>query len=187
MGEAAGGKILAFVPGLARSPTLSLKLAPSYKIENDFAQWIENLDDDRNGEDDHYIFGELQSQVLDFTARVTAAFTPTLTLQLYLQPFVAVGDYSNFKELARAESYNFIPFPELDGNPDFSRRSLRSNLVLRWEYQPGSTLFLVWSQSRSESFDINNPEFEPFGNLGDSFTGTGEHIFLGKLNYWLGI
>ena len=168
-------------------PNIEFEIGPSYKIENDFAQWIENLDDDRNGEDDHYIFGELQSQVLDFTARVTAAFTPTLTLQLYLQPFVAVGDYSNFKELARAESYNFIPFPELDGNPDFSRRSLRSNLVLRWEYQPGSTLFLVWSQSRSESFDINNPEFEPFGNLGDSFTGTGEHIFLGKLNYWLGI
>lgn len=166
---------------------IEFEIGPSYKIENDFAQWIENLDDDKDGEIDHYIFGELQSRVVDFTTRVTAAFTPTLTLQLYLQPFVAVGDYSNFKELAHAESYDFTLFPEPDKNPDFSHRSLRSNLVLRWEYQLGSTLFLVWSQSRSESFDINNPEFEPFGDLGDSFTATGENIFLGKLNYWLGL
>ena len=110
------------------------------------------------------------------------------TTQLYAQPFVTVGDYGEIKELARPDSYEFIPFSRLDENPDFSRVSLSSNLVLRWEYQPGSTLFFVWSQSRRKSLDdVDDPGFEPFSQLKSSFTGNGQDIFLVKLNYWLGM
>jgi len=166
---------------------IEFQIGPSYRSESNFAQWVKNIDDGGDGQDDHYVFGELKSRVLDFTTRATVAFTTNLTLQLYIQPFVAVGDYSNFKELARAGSYEFRPYAELDENPDFSRRSLRGNVVLRWEYRPGSTLFLVWSQSRSASLDIGDPDFRPFEGVKESFTDEGENVFLIKTNYWLGM
>jgi len=168
---------------------VQINIGPSYRTESSFAQWIQNVDDDSDGKDDHYIYGELKSQTLDFTTRASVSFTTNLSLQLYLQPFIAVGDYGKIKELARPESYEFVPYTRLDliSNPDFSRRSLRGNMVIRWEYQPGSTLFVVWSQSRSASFDIDDPEFRPFDNVRDSFTDDGQNIFLVKLNYWLGM
>ena len=73
----------------------------------------------------------------------------------------------------------------IDLDPDFHNRSLRSNLVLRWEYRPGSTLFLVWSQSRSASDD--DIEFRPLDSLSQSFTDEGTNVFFAKLNYWLGM
>ena len=73
----------------------------------------------------------------------------------------------------------------MDDNPDFSYRSLRSNLVFRWEYRPGSTMFLVWSQSRDAASD--DPSFHPWDSMKESFSDEGQNIFLIKLNYWLGI
>jgi hypothetical protein len=102
-----------------------------------------------------------------------------------MQSFVTVGEYQNFKELARPKSYEFIPYPHIDFKPDFHNRSLRSNLVLRWEYRPGSTLFLVWSQSRS-GYD-QEIAFRPLDSLGHSFTDEGTNVFFVKLNYWLGM
>lgn len=166
---------------------IQFELRPSYDAGLDSAQWVTNVDSDDDGEDDHFVFGELERRVLNLRTRLNVAFTTNLTLQLYFQSFVATGDYSDFKELARTESYEFTPYAGLDENPDFSRRSLRGNMVLRWEYRPGSTLFLVWSQSRSESFDLADPDFEPFTSVRESFTDEGENIFLVKLNYWLGI
>jgi hypothetical protein len=166
---------------------IQFEIGPSYGWSSAFAQWVKNVDDNADGTIDHYVFGELKGRVLDFTTRATVAFTTNLTLQLYIQPFVAVGDYSNFKELTRPESYEFSPYTRLDFNPDFSRRSLRGNMVLRWEYRPGSTLFLVWSQSRSASPDVDNPEFHPYDGVRKSFTDEGENIFLIKFNYWLGM
>jgi len=164
---------------------IQLEIGPSYETGIDFAQWVRNVDDDGDGEYDHYVFGELDGGVLSLSTRANVAFTTNLSLQLYLRSFVATGDYSSFKELARPESYDFIPYTDLDDNPDFSQRSLRGNVVLRWEYRPGSALFLVWSQSRSASLDVDDPEFQPLEGVGKSFTNNGEDIFLIKLSYWL--
>jgi len=76
---------------------------------------------------------------------------------------------------------------ELSGNPDFNNRSLRGNMVLRWEYEPGSTLFLVWSQNRHGSMGLDEAEFRPLPSVRDSFTDDGEDVFLIKLNYWMGL
>ena len=75
-----------------------------------------------------------------------------------------------------------LPVRGVRSNPDFRRRSLRSNLVFRWEYAPGSTLFLVWAQSRS-AFD-DDPRLGA-GDLASSFTDDGDNIWLAKVNYWL--
>lgn len=165
-------------------PNVEFCIAPVYNWVFDKAQWVRNVDDDGDGRSDHIVYGELRSKTLAFSTRLNVIFTPNLSLQLYMQPFIAVGDYRNIKELAQPSSYEFTPYTKLDGNPDFSRRSLRSNLVLRWEYQPGSMLFLVWSQSRNASFD--DPSFHPWDSLMESFSDEGQNIFLLKLNYWLG-
>lgn len=164
---------------------VEISAGPDYGWELNKAQWVTNVDDDGDRIPDHFVYGELKSRVLDITTRLNVTFSPTLSLQFYLQPFVAVGDYKNFRELARPSSYDFIPYSKLSFNPDFHQRSLRSNLVLRWEYSPGSALFVVWSQNRSASFDA--PSFRPFDSVRHSFTDEGQNIFLVKLNYWLGI
>ena len=166
---------------------LSLEIGPGYGYNRDFAQWVENADDDGDGEDDRFIFGELESRVLEIGLRGDWAFTPALSLQLYMQPFVSVGDYGAIKELARPRSYEFRPYAGLEDNPDFHRRALRSNLVLRWEYRPGSTLFAVWQQSRDHDFDGADPEFRPAGDLTRAFADDGDSIFLIKLNRWFGL
>ena len=76
---------------LRPASNIQLELNPRYRNVKRFAQWIENID--RNGEDDISVFGELDSSVLDLTVRASLSFTPLMTLQLYLQGFVSVGDY----------------------------------------------------------------------------------------------
>ncbi|MHC4560563.1 MAG: DUF5916 domain-containing protein [Planctomycetota bacterium] len=170
--------------GIRPASNIQVNIGPSYRTGYDYAQWVRNIDD---AEGTHYVFGELNSKVLDLSTRVNLCFTTNLSFQLYIQPFVAVGDYSNFKELARPESYKFNPYTKLDFNPDFVTRSLRGNAVLRWEYRPGSVLFLVWSQSRSASMETDNPSLKPYYDLRDTFTDKGENVILAKLNYWLGL
>jgi len=146
---------------------------------------VENVDDDGDEVDDHFVYGELESEVLDLTTRLNVIFTRDLSLEFYAQPFVAAGDYGHFKELDRPESHDFIPYTGLVENPDFHRRSLRSNLVLRWEYRPGSTFFFVWSQSRR--IETEEPSLRPLSSLGHSLTDDGTNILLVKLNYWVGL
>jgi hypothetical protein len=169
------------------APNVEFHIGPGYNWELNKAQWVTNVDDDGDGVYDHFVYGELKSQTLDLTTRLDVIFTPSLSLQFYMQPFIAVGDYKNIKELARPKSYDFIPYTGLDFNPDFHQRSLRSNMVLRWEYRQGSTLFAVWSQTRSASFDTDSPSLSLLSDLRDSFADEGQNIFLIKLNYWLGI
>jgi len=166
---------------------VQFSIGSGLSISNNFAQWVTNVDDNGDGINDHYVFGKLKSCVFDVNTRLNVSFTTNISLQLYLQPFVAVGSYSNFKELARPSSYEFIPYTKLDYNPDFISRSLRGNVVFRWEYRPGSALFLVWSQSRSASPSADDPVLRPYENIRDTFTDEGEDVFLAKLSYWIGI
>ncbi len=167
---------------------LALEIEPGYNYSRSFAQWVENADADGDGEDDRFIFGELESRVFEVGLRGDWAFTPGLSLQLFVQPFVTTGDYGAIKELARPRSYEFRPYAGLEDNPDFHRRALRSNLVLRWEYRPGSTFFAVWQQSRDRDFDeARDPAFRPAGDLTRAFADDGDDIFLIKFNRWFGL
>ncbi len=169
---------------------IELSIGPMYRYRIYDAQWVDLIEEDINGYiKKHYVYGELRVQTLDFTTRANISFTPTLSLQFYLQPFITVGDYSNFKELVEPKSYQFKPYP-LKRNPNFHMRSLRGNTVLRWEFRPGSTLFLVWSQSREAalaSVEASDLELRPFQRLRNSFTDEGKNIFLIKCRYWFGV
>lgn len=152
-----------------------------------------------------YIFAELEQHAIDVTIRMDLALTPRMTLQVYGQPFVATGDYENFMALREPRTYDFLRYvtigsshtavyvadpagtepapPILLPNPDFRTRSFRSNVVLRWEYLPGSTLFLVWSQDRADW--IRDPAFDGVGDLQRLFSDPMRNVFLIKASYWL--
>ena len=169
---------------------IEVTLGPRYNYQIRDAQWVKQVERNHNGHTEkHYIYGELKNRTLDFTTRTNISFTPTLSLQFYVQSFITIGDYTNFKELIEPKSYQFKPYV-LNENRDFHRRSLRGNTVLRWEFRPGSTLFFVWSQSREaalESVQEADLEFRPLHRLGSSFTDEGRNIFLIKCRYWFGM
>jgi hypothetical protein len=121
---------------------------------------------------------------VNITTRGTYAFSRDMTLELYLQPFVAVGDYTSIRKLARPLSFDFTPVA-IDDDPDFNRKSLRGNVVLRWEYMRGSTLFVVWNMSTSDTTRAG--VFSPRRDLGDTFGAPGNHVFVVKMNYWLSL
>ena len=154
-----------------------------------------------------YIFGRLDRSEIVAQFRASYAVTPNLTVEAYLEPFASSGRYSAFGELAAAQTFDLrtygtsgttitrngdSTYTVVDGAdsvvfgvPDFDVRSLRSNLVLRWEWQPGSTLFLVWQQERG-SFGIPTRNVGP-GQLWDAFRITGDHFLAVKANYWIAL
>jgi hypothetical protein len=181
----AGGWSARIGPNLSVQPSTRLQMSVSTNVNTGqtAAQWISNRDVTGDGVDD-YVYGTLRRHVLDVTARTTYAFSRDLTLQMFLQPFVAVGDYTDIRRLARPGSFDFEP-ADLPGNPDFNTKSLRGNVVLRWEYLRGSTLFVVWNMATS---DASRPGvFSAFRDLADTFGADGTHVFMIKLNYWLGL
>ena len=147
----------------------------------DAAQWIKNTDPIGGGTTDH-VYGRLRRNVVNITGRATYAFSRDMTLEAFLQPFVAVGNYSSIRKLARPSSFEFTPVT-LDDNPDFNLKSLRSTVVLRWEYVRGSTFFFIWNLSTS---DTSRPGvFSPTRDLGSAFRAPGTNVFAVKINYWL--
>lgn len=177
--------------GMEMRPTPStwFFIEPRYSNRLSDAQWVGAFGEAGSGSGAiHYVYGELRTRTIDLTTRAQVSFTPDLSLELYLQPFIAIGDYRGFKELVEPETYWFRPY-DLPGNRDFHRRSLKSNLVLRWEFRPGSMLFVVWSQSRNASLeDVTDGDLElrPISRLGSAFTDDGRNVFLVKVNYWYG-
>lgn len=100
------------------------------------------------------IFGERDTRSLDLTLRGTVAFTPRLSIQVYNQVFVAQGGYEDFKVLQDRNSIS--PFVNYPKNDAFRLNSFQSNVVFRWRFDPGSTIYIVWDHSRSSSKERNN-------------------------------
>jgi len=129
---------------------------------------------------------------LSLTARVDYTISTTLTLQLYAQPFVGKGSYSNVRELTtnpRAADYDARYQPYADtavtnhiGGVNF--KQFRSNVVLRWEYRPGSTLFVVWTQGRQDFAGAEGPG-SMRDNFRDLFALHPDNTFLVKASYWI--
>jgi hypothetical protein len=183
------------------STRANLSLRPSYSRNHSAWQYVTQK---RVGGESHYLFGALDQRTASLTARVNYTFTPTLSLQVYAQPFVSAGEYSGFREVATVDGGGrvaetsrfedrFRPVAQgvTVGNPDFNFKQLRSNAVLRWEYRPGSTLFLVWSQGREDfnrdgSFRMGR-DFRRLLGADDELPVRGTNVLLLKVNYWLNL
>lgn len=149
-------------------------------------QWYGNFVD---GGVTHYSFAHLDQRTLSMNLRVNYTARPDLTLELYAEPFVSTGTYSNIRELSAtpaADEYGdrFIPFtPPAGSSTGFNFSQLRTNAVARWEYMPGSTLFLVWAHGRQESQQMASDRSwsEDYRDLLELHP---ENTFLVKVAYW---
>jgi len=140
----------------------------------------------------HHLFGHLEQKQLGVTMRVTYPFTANATLQVYAQPFISKGTFSNVRELSaipraadyasRYQSYSDTAYTNNIGG--FNFKQFRSNVVFRWEYRPGSTLFVVWSQGRRGSTGLEGTRSFS-GDLNDLFNLRPDNSFLVKLSYWI--
>ena len=151
-----------------------------------------------------YIFGKIDQTTISTRLRLNYSFTPDMTLELYAEPFVSSGQYVDFGELRAARTNDLRTYGTdgttitedggtytvTDGNdtfefgdPNFNVLSFRSNVVLRWEWRPGSTLFLVWQQNNGNSGDPG--ERVNLGNYFDAITGIGDNFFAIKVSYWI--
>ena len=153
-----------------------------------------------------YLFAFIEQSTIAAQFRLNYAFTPNLTIQGYAEPFASSGRFHDFGELARSRSLQIRTYGPATGttiskqsdgsyavtdgaanfafsSSDFNVLSFRSNLVLRWEWAAGSTLFVIWQQNRSSLLpigDLVNP-----GSLWDATTAPGDNFFALKLSYWL--
>jgi hypothetical protein len=192
------------------SNRMDLSLSPRYAVSHAASQYIARR---VVAGQPYYVFGTLEQTTTSLTARLNYTFTPTLSLQLYAQPFISAGGYSGFKEVANPRAARYDDrFRTYDAaavaydadantyridrsgdaavdfsiaNPDFNVKQFRSNAVLRWEYRPGSTLFLVWSQGRSQRDAFGDYSFGR--DAGDLFASPATNVLLLKVNYWLGL
>jgi hypothetical protein len=126
------------------------------------------------------IFANRTTDNWSFTTRGSYVFTTDLTLQVYFQLFFAKGKYDDYQMMLAPDQFVKYPFYS---RPDFNELSFNSNVVLRWEYLPGSTVYLVWSQARQGGRGTYESTF------GDSFNSTfalpADNVVLLKVSYWL--
>jgi len=197
---------------------VSLSVAPMLDHDYEAAQWVTSTTDPTASATygGRYIFADMLLKTLSASIRLNWTFTPTLSLQLYLQPLISSGDYTHFKELARPRSFDFTvygtgsstlaevksadgsvsftadpdgpgPAPPITfSNPDFNTKSLRGNAVLRWEFVPGSVAYLVWTQTRFNQTTIDG-NFELQNSVDRLFTTVADNIFLVKFSYWFNV
>ncbi|MEO9225489.1 MAG: DUF5916 domain-containing protein, partial [Gemmatimonadaceae bacterium] len=165
----------------------SLDVSGAHNVND--TQWIGNFRDSVTPAT-HYAFARLNQTTLSTSLRATYIATPALSIQFYAQPFVSDGTYSAPRELSatpRATDYasRYQPY----GAParsiaGFSDREFKSNTVVRWEYRPGSTLYLVWTQGR-ELYD-NRPDTRGWvQTYPDLLRIRPDNTFLVKMSYWL--
>jgi hypothetical protein len=162
---------------------LMLQVGGFWASNKNDAQWIENLDEDPA--DTHYVFGRLKQTTVGVTVRVNYTIGPNVSLQLYGNPFMSAGHYEHYKELVngRAERHEerYAPFAYTD-NADFNVLSFRTTNVLRWEFKPGSTLFVVWQQGREDEGERGDFRFGR--DFRETFSTPASNTVLVKLAYW---
>ena len=166
----------------------SAELETSYERRVDDAQWVANRGVLFSDTVQH-TFARLDQNILALTARANVTLKPELSFQLYAQPFIAVGDFRDWRELAdpRAHEYadRYQPYGDGTDPNGFNSKQFNSNAVVRWEYRPGSVLFLVWQQGRADGRDPGT--FDHWRDLGSLFGARPDNTLLVKASYWFNL
>jgi len=196
--------LIKFESELNYQPTnaLNISVAPEYSLSKSKTQYVT-----QPNESTQYVLGSIDNQTLSASVRVDYTINPNLSIQYYGQPFISRGRYKDFKYVTNAvadrlhdrfQNYNTAQISmnndvyaideNFDGtidysfdNPDFSFVQFNSNLVLRWEYIPGSELFLVWSQGVTANVSVMDDLFEGFES--GILDQRPQNIFLLKATY----
>ena len=190
-------------------PQLQFSVAATYNQQLDPRQYVATLPGGRaETYGSRYVFGTIDRSTVFARVRAAYTFKPDLNLDVYFEPFAANGRYTSFGELRSPRTFDLIQYGSegtsiapvagggvrvTDGDAtftldeqDFDVRSFRSNVVLRWEWRPGSTFFLIWQQDRSDSLSTFPPVTHVTGgDLFNAFTAPGTNILAVKMTVWL--
>ncbi len=189
--------------------TLRLDITPGMYLSESELQYVTQKYYNGNV---RYIFAHINQNTLNVSFRLNYNITPDLTIQYWGQPFFATGEYNNFKYITDSKAkeledrYRFYSEEQISYNaswriysvddntdgtedynfakPDFNVKTFLSNLVVRWEYQPGSTVYLVWSQNRNGY--ANDGSFDASRDIESLFNESAYNIFLIKFSYRIG-
>jgi hypothetical protein len=198
--------------GIRVFPALTITAGPSWRHNIVAAQYLAAIADPLAARTfgSRYVFGELEQTEFSMTTRVSVATSPRTSLQAYLQPLVSAAGYGAIKEVAAPRTYEFLRYgidagtlqragntlvidPDGTGpaspfsiaRPDFDLRSMRLNVVYRWEFRPGSSLFVVWTQQRRDQ--AASGAFNFGTDVPRIFTAPADDVFLVKVSYWFGM
>ena len=195
------------------STQITMSIGPSYSYNFERAQFIDNIEDSyaTSTLGKRSIFGEMNQKTVAANIRLNWTFTPALSLQMFVQPLISVGAYKHIKELARprtlvfnyyeetesisydTENDEYIIDPDNEGpaesftisNPDFNFKSIRANIVLRWEITPGSIFYLVWTHDKVN--EDHPGSFRPGRDFSHLWKANANNIFVAKFSYWFDI
>lgn len=195
-------------PGTTVQPFSALRLSLNLNYEENTDQ-LQYVDTKPVMTDYRYILGKVDQKTLGLTFKVDLIISPDISLQYYGSPFASIGKFSDFKNVTNPKDkeyhnrFDMISGITPDGdfmqvdengdnlpeyafrNPDFNFYQFRSNLVFRWEYKPGSQIYLVWSNDKTEYL---NPGGYAIHNMADRISGAApNNIFLVKFNYWFSL
>ncbi len=190
---------------------IQISIEPEIGFERDEDQFIQIVNDPlaTHTFGNRYVFSDIESVNLSASLRLNWTFSPKMSLQTYVRPYVASGKFFKFKEFLTPGTVEFLEYGEDGGsisydgseytvdpdggnmnnsftieNQDFNYRSLQGNAVFRWEYRPGSTVFFVWQQQRSGS--NRHGDFDFGRDIINIFDSQPTNVFLVKLSYWIG-
>ena len=196
------------VVGYRPSKNLKITLNPSFTNSNAELQYVTQQEYNKQTD---YVFARIHQKTLSASLRVNYNITPDLSIQYWGQPFLSSGKYTEFKKITNGRADNYTDrFRYFGGNelvynasaeqylvsdqsgtnlysfdqPDFNVKAFLSNMVVRWEYKPGSTIYLVWSQNRNES--VQNGNFDLADNMRDLFNNKPYNVFLLKASFRIG-
>jgi hypothetical protein len=189
--------------------SLEVSTGPSFGRTHSLAQYVNTYADPAAGATfgSRYVFATIDQREFSLQTRVNYVLSPKMSLQVYMQPLVSVGAYTDFKQLARPRSFDFTRLGQDGGtllydssssryrvtpgdggspfefaNPDFNFKSLRLNAIYRWEWRPGSALYLVWTEQRQ---DFGDPGVFLLGrDVKRTFTARPDDVFMIKVSYW---
>ena len=195
---------------------LQLQLAPTLDVLHDGAQYVTTVADSSNhatGESD-YVFADLRQKTLSVNVRADWSLTNTLSVQLFVQPFVSTARFSGYKALRMPRTFDFnvfghdrgtvetLPDGHVRVDPDgegaqpafilgddanetsFVSRAIRVNGVIRWEYRSGSAIYLVWQQTRDGNAALDDGSL--FRDVGHVFDVPAKNVVYLKISYRLG-
>ncbi len=186
--SAKGSSSLSNTVSINLRPTTWIELAPGItwaRVRNEEA-WVipVYITDTTISRNAFNLFGDRSIDQYNFSLRGTFTLSRTVSLQFFTQVLLAKGHYENFKRTITPDNLQPYNYPAYAGyyDPDFNEKTVNANLVLRWEYMPGSTFYFVWTQARYG--DDGNFARTFSDNFADAFRLPMNNVFLAKINYW---
>jgi hypothetical protein len=188
---------------------IQVELKPNYNIQKNTTQYVDAISDPMavTTYGKRYIFADLDQTTFSTSLRLDWTFSPNMSLQTYIRPYITSGEYQNYKEFQTPRTLDFSVYGKEEGSisavengyridPDgsggaapftigeqnFNFRSVQTNAVFRWEYMPGSTLYVVWQQDRSAFGSAGDFRFRR--EFDELFRAKPTNVFMIKLSYW---